>query len=237
MNDPTTESRARVFDGVVESVEQLRTMYRPPMKYVAEKKRDHLLPWIRATVEASRFVFLATSGADGSVTVSPRGGHDGFVAVLDDRHLALPDYPGNNLTDSLTNIVTNPHAGLIFVIPGRNETVRVDGRALVVTDPEVLAACEQAGGRRPKAAIVIEIHETFFHCPASFQRAGLWNSEGWREDAALDYDAFIREALDPADWPDWAVPGSADDADDDEADDEELEEADEQAGVSLADRA
>ncbi len=210
MTDHTTERRPRTFGGVVESVAQLRTLYRRPMKEVAEKKQDHLPPWIRVTIEASRFAFLATSGLDGSVTVSPRGGTDGFVAVLDERHLALPDYPGNNLTDSLTNIVVNPHVGLIFVIPGRNETIRVDGDAWVVTDPDVLAACEAVGGRRPKTAIVIEIRETFFHCPASFQRADLWNGETWRPDAALDYGDFVRDALDPAEWPAWAQPGATD---------------------------
>ena len=188
------------------SLDELRTLYRPPTKLVAEKKLDHLPAWIRATIAASRFAFVATAGPDGAVTVSPRGGTDGFVAVLDDRHLAIPDYPGNNLTDSLRNIVRNPRIGLILVIPGRNETIRVDGGAWVVTDPRVLAACDAVGGRRAKAAIAVEVREVFFHCPASFRRAELWNARTWRDDAALDFEEFIRRQLDQRDWPSWAAP-------------------------------
>ncbi|HEX7096801.1 MAG TPA: MSMEG_1061 family FMN-dependent PPOX-type flavoprotein [Acidimicrobiales bacterium] len=198
------ELAAGRFGSVITSVEELRTHYRPPTRLVAEKKLDHLPAWMRVTIEASRFVFVATADATGAVTVSPRGGSEGFVVVLDERTLALPDYPGNNLTDSLRNIVTNPFAGLIFLVPGRNETIRVDGAAWVVTDATVLDACRRAGGRRPKCAIVVSVRHAFFHCPASFQRADVWNPESWRADAALDFDEFIRRTLDPADWPAWA---------------------------------
>ncbi len=137
--------------------------------------------------------------------MSPRGGNDGFVVVLDDRHLAIPDYPGNNLTDSLTNIVNNPQIGLILLIPGRNETIRVDGAAWLVTDPDVLEACKNAGGRKPKTAIVVEVREAFFHCPASFQDQRRHVEP--RQAASrrrVDYDDFIRATLDEAEWPDWA---------------------------------
>ena len=211
MTDHTTERRPRTFGGVVESVAQLRTLYRRPMKEVAEKKQDHLPPWIRVTIEASRFAFLATAGPDGSVTVSPRGGTDGFVAVLDERHLALPDYPGNNLTDSLTNIVVNPHVGLIFVIPGRNETIRVDGDAWVTTDPDVLAACEAVGGRTPEDGHrrrgprdVLPLPGVVpTGRPVERRRRGV-------PTPALDYGDFVRDALDPAEWPAWAQPGATD---------------------------
>jgi uncharacterized protein len=198
---------ARRFRGVIETHDELRRHYRPPAKIVAEKKLDHLPPWIRTTIEASRFAFLATADADGVVTVSPRGGHDGFVTVLDERTLALPDQPGNNLTDSLRNIIANPRAGLVFLIPGRDETIRVDGDAWVVTDPDVRAACRRPRERLAKAAVVIEVREAFFHCPASFRRAELWNPATWRPDAATDYDDFVRARLDPADWPAWAREG------------------------------
>jgi uncharacterized protein len=205
MNDqPNEVTGAPRFTGVIGSAAELRTLYRTPMKEVAEKKFDHLPNWIRVTIEASRFAFIGTAGADGSVTVSPRGGTDGFVVVLDDHHLAIPDYPGNNLTDSLTNVVDNPRIGLILLIPGRNETIRVDGAAWVVTDPDVLGACERAGGRTPKTAIVVEVREAFFHCPASFQRADMWNADTHRADASIDYDDFIRATLDESEWPDWA---------------------------------
>lgn len=199
----TTPAGASRFRGVIASADELRRHYRPPAKSTAEKKLDLLPPWIQTTIAASRFVVLATAGSDGAVTVSPRGGSDGFVTVLDERTLAMPDYPGNNLTDSLRNIIANPRAGLIFVIPGRDETIRVDGAAWVVTDTDVLAACQRAGDRPAKAAIVVEVREAFFHCPASFRRAELWNPPAWRPDASLDYGDFVRERLDPTDWPDW----------------------------------
>ena len=100
--------------------------------------------------------------------------------VLDEHRLAIPDYPGNNLTDSLRNIVANPHVGLIFLVPGRDETIRVDGDAWVTTDPDVLARCAaqpgRGGRRRAKSAIGVRVTSVFFHCPASFQRATLWDS-------------------------------------------------------------
>lgn len=192
------------FRHVVTSTEQLRTIYRPPTKLVAEKKLDHVPPWVRVTIEASRFAFVATADADGRATVSPKGGRDGFATLLDDRHLVIPDYPGNNLNDSLRNIIANPHAGLIFLVPGRNETIRVDGDAWVTTDPDVLARCAAEDGRRAKSAIAVRVTSVFFHCPASFQRATLWASESWRDDASTDFDEFVRRALPEEDWPDWA---------------------------------
>jgi PPOX class probable FMN-dependent enzyme len=192
------------FAGVVTSVEQLRTIYRAPSKLVAEKKMDHVPPWVRVAIEASRFAFIATADAEGRATVSPKGGADGFAVLLDDRHLAIPDYPGNNLNDSLRNIIVNPHVGLIFVVPGRNETIRVDGEAWVTTDPEVLERCRVDDGRRARSAIGVRVTEVFFHCPASFRRATLWAQESWREDASTGFDDFVRASLPEEDWPDWA---------------------------------
>ena len=192
------------FADVLTSTEQLRAIYRAPSKVVAEKKLDHLPPWVRVAIEASRFAFVATADAEGRATVSPKGGRDGFAVVLDEHRLAIPDYPGNNLTDSLRNIIANPHIGLIFLVPGRNETIRVDGDAWVTTDPGVLERCRADDRRRAKAAIGVCVTSVFFHCPASFQRATLWNSNSWRADAGLDFDDFVRASLPEEDWPDWA---------------------------------
>ena len=177
---------------MIDSVEGLRELYRPPTRLVAEKKLDHLQPWARAMVGAARFVFLATADRAGRPTVSPKGGDAGFVAVLDDHHLAIPDYPGNNLLDSLQHIIENGSAGLIVVLPGRPETLRVDGEAWITTAPDVLG--RWAGeSRRPKTAIVIRTREVFFHCPASFQRAELWEPSSWTADTS--FEEFIRAAL------------------------------------------
>ena len=98
----------------------------------------------------------------------------------------------------------NPHIGLIFLVPGRNETIRVDGDAWVTTDPGVLERCRADDGRRAKSAIGVRVTSVFFHCPASFQRATLWDSDSWRADAGLDFDDFVRASLPEEQWPDWA---------------------------------
>jgi uncharacterized protein len=205
------------FTDVLTSVEELRERYRNPVQAVAEKKLPAVVPWARAVIEAAPFVFLATADATGRPTVSPKGGAPGFVTVLDEGRLAIPDYPGNNLIDGLRNVVANPRIGLIFVIPGRSETLRVDGRAWVTTEPAVLDACARERGR-PKTAIGVAVDDVFIHCPSSFQRAGLWDTATWRPDAGDSFVAFIRAVLPPEELPDWAQEG----ADDDDADTDEV---------------
>src|SRR3954452_17004605 len=117
------------FSEIVESLEHLRTIYREPGPMVKAKKAGRVDDAVRGFIAGSPFCLLATSDADGNCDVSPRGGPPGFVHVLDDTRLAIPDLSGNNLLDSLTNTVANPHVGLLFPIPGRDETLRVEGRA------------------------------------------------------------------------------------------------------------
>ena len=126
------------FDHVLTTVDELRELYRQPSRLVQGKKVGTLDDATRTFIAASPFVLLATAAADGSCDVSPRGGPPGFVRALDDRRLALPDLSGNNLLDSLVNLTSNPHVGLLFLLPGRDETLRVDGRAWVTVDPTVL---------------------------------------------------------------------------------------------------
>jgi PPOX class probable FMN-dependent enzyme len=190
------------FTDTIDTVDQLRLLYRPPTKLVAEKKLDHIAPWGRAMIGAARFVFLATADRDGRTTVSPKGGTPGFVRVLDEHHLAIPDFAGNNLLDSLENIVENPAVGLIFLMPGRPETLRVDGDACITKAPDVLARWAD-DGRPPKTAIGVRVREVFFHCPASFQRAELWEQGSW--DADAPFVEFIRAALPEDEWPSWAA--------------------------------
>ena len=192
------------FDGVITSEDELRTLYRPPVAVVANKKLDHMEPWVRVTIAAARFAFVATADRDGRPTVSPRGGNEGFVTVLDDRRLAIADFAVNNLIDSLRNIVENPAVGIIFVIPGRNETIRVDGDAWVSVDPEILRLCRGRDRRRVKTAICVRVRSVFFHCPSSFNRATLWDSTTWRDDVDQEFDDFIRRSLPAGEWPSWA---------------------------------
>lgn len=164
------------------TLEAVRELYRYPGDLVRRKKIDRLDAGCRAVVGAAPFVLLATSAPDGTCEVSPRGGPPGFVQVLDEHRLAIPDLAGNNLLDSITNIVVNPHVGLLFVLPGRDETLRVNGRAWLVTDDDVLDGFT-AELRRPKAAIGVEVAEAFVHCAKSFRRGGVWDPRSWAPDA------------------------------------------------------
>ena len=175
----------------IATLEQLTSMYAAPAERVRTKKRDRLDDGLRAVLAASPFVLLATADADGRCDVSPRGGPPGFVKPLDDRHVAIPDLNGNRLIDSLRNIVANPHAGLLVVIPGQHDTLRIDGPAYLTTDDDVL---DQFTGelRRPNVAVVVETAAIFNHCAKSFRRGRVWEPESW-VDGALALEARYRQ--------------------------------------------
>ncbi len=173
------------FASTIGSVEELRALYRDPSGLVRSKKIDHLDATARAFVAGAPFCLLATADAEGNCDVSPRGGPPGFVRVLDERRLAVPDLSGNNLLDSLSNIVANPRCGLLFIVPGRDETVRVDGHAWLTTDPEVLGRWD-GELRRPKLAIGVEVAHAFIHCAKSFRRGRVWDPSSWPELDAPD---------------------------------------------------
>jgi PPOX class probable FMN-dependent enzyme len=180
---------------VIGDVAQLRALYREPSELVQRKKVARIDDVTRRFVAGSPFLLLATADADGNCDVSPRGGPPGFVRVLDDRRLAIPDLSGNNLLDSLTNIVANPHAGLLFVIPGRDETLRVEGDALLTTEPTVLSLWDDEL-RTPRVAIVVTITSLFIHCAKSFRRGRVWDPVAWTELIAPDNCEMIVEQLD-----------------------------------------
>ena len=170
------------FRQTLASVSELRSLYREPSKLVQAKKVSRLDETTRAFIAASPFVLLSTSDGQGNCDVSPKGGPPGFVRVLDDQRLVLPDLNGNNLIDSLVNVVENGHAGLLFLMPGRDETLRIDGPAWITTDPEILSLWS-GELREPKAAIGIEAHATFIHCAKAFRRGRVWDPASWS-----DYD-------------------------------------------------
>jgi PPOX class probable FMN-dependent enzyme len=126
---------------------------------------------------------VATADEHGRCDVTPRGGEPGFVTVLDDHHLAVPDATGNRRIDTLQNVVRNGHAGLIFVIPGRQQTLRVNGRACVTSDPELLARLT-AVGKPPRTAIVVRADEVYTHCPKAFVRSKVWQPDTWLDPSA-----------------------------------------------------
>jgi uncharacterized protein len=171
------------FEDVIGSLEALRELYREPSELVRRKKIAHLDDGCRAVIEACPLVLVGTSRPDGACEVSPRGGPPGFVQVLDEQRLAIPDLSGNNLVDSIGNIVRNPHVGLLFVLPGRDETLRVNGRAWLTIDDAVLDGFS-AELRRPKAAIGVQVVDAFVHCAKSFRRGQVWDPASWAPDVA-----------------------------------------------------
>ena len=164
--------------------QDLRAVLGEPTALVRSKISDRLNDLTRQFVERSPFLCLATSGADGSCDVSPKGDPAGFVRILDEKTLLLPDRPGNRLADSLRNVLENPHVALLFVIPGITDTFRINGRAEIVTDAELLEPCA-VEGKVPKLALRIEIEQAYTHCSKAFLRANLWDPETYVDRAEL----------------------------------------------------
>ena len=171
------------FSSVLTSIDELRELYRQPSKVAAGKVIDHLDTASATFIARSPFHLLATSHADGRCDVSPRGGPPGFVKVLDGHRLVIPDLNGNNLLDSLQNVIDNPNAGVVFLVPGRDETLRVNGRAWLTTDDEILDLFVDEL-RRPKLAVALSVDEVYLHCAKSFRRGGVWSPETWTPDQA-----------------------------------------------------
>ena len=161
---------------LIESAEDLRSLYGEPSELALRKSLNRLDRHCRRFIELSPFVVLASAGADGRVDCSPRGDPAGFVAVLDDRTILLPDRRGNNRTDSLTNVLENPNVGMLFLIPGVNETLRLNGRATLTTDPEHLEPLA-VKGRIPRSGLLVEVEEVFLQCTKALVRSRLWAEE------------------------------------------------------------
>ncbi|MEV0126760.1 MSMEG_1061 family FMN-dependent PPOX-type flavoprotein [Streptomyces sp. NPDC050703] len=163
------------------SDEELTELLGEPHPIVIDKVHDELTEDDLGILARSPFCVLSTSDAEGNCDSSPRGDTMGFVHVLDTRTVALPDRPGNRRGDSLRNILANPRVGLLHLVPGGADVLRVNGRARILTDAPFFDAMS-VGGRRPTLAVVVEIDEIFRHCPASLRRAGLWQPETWPQD-------------------------------------------------------
>jgi hypothetical protein len=166
----------------VRTEDELREVVGTPLPRVAAKERPVLDELDRRFVAASPLCLLATSDGDGRCDVSPRGDPPGFALVLDDASLVLPERPGNRRADSLRNVLANPHAGLLFLVPGRGDTLRVEGRAGLTRDPALLDRLV-ARGHRPQLALRVEVQAVFFHCAKAFLRSALWDPATWAPDA------------------------------------------------------
>ena len=167
------------FVDVVTTENELREVIGPPIQRSLQKEIRHLDAHCRALIGASPFVLIASCDASGRTDVSPKGDPAGFVHVLDDVTLAIPDRPGNRRADTFSNVLQNPGVGLIFLIPGKLETLRVNGRARIVRD---LALRERmsVNGKTPALALVVTVQEVFIHCGKCMIRSGLWAHESWR---------------------------------------------------------
>jgi PPOX class probable FMN-dependent enzyme len=163
--------------------DELRRLVGDPVPQALAKERDHLHELDRAWLAASPFCLLATSAPDGSCDVSPRGDPPGFVHVLDDRTVALPERPGNRRVDGLRNVLGNPHVGLLSLLPGRGDSLRINGRARLVTDAAFFDDMV-VKGHRPLLAVVVEVEQVFSHCSKAFLRSQLWDPATWTPDAA-----------------------------------------------------
>jgi uncharacterized protein len=162
----------------VESLDDLHAINGVPHQTILEKHTSYLTPLIEAFIEAAPFFLIATADAEGNCDVSPKGDPPGTVKILDARTLAIPDRPGNRRVDGHRNVLENPHIGLIFIIPNVDETLRVNGRAFLTTDPDLLATM-QVQGKTPKLATIVEVDQVYMHCARAFLRSGMWKPESW----------------------------------------------------------
>lgn len=161
----------------------LRAMHHTPMSRATDKVLDRLDAHCEAIIARSPFCLIATQGPDGA-DLSPRGDPAGFVRVVDASHILVPDRVGNNRMDSMVNLFANPQIGLLFLIPGMNETLRINGRGRVTDDARLLEP-SAVNGRVPKVGILVEVGEAFLHCPKAFIRSKLWDPENFVDRESL----------------------------------------------------
>jgi uncharacterized protein len=173
---------------------QLRDLIGDPADVVVAKISNRLNPLTRPLIEECPFICLATSDAEGNCDVSPRGDPAGFVRIVDDQTLLIPERPGNKIADSLRNIIANPHVGIIFIIPGITDTFRVNGRAILTTDPSLLTP-SALEGKVPRLGILVEIDEAYTQCSKAFIRSDLWNPAGYAERATFATNGEILQAV------------------------------------------
>jgi hypothetical protein len=163
---------------VIDSHEELRELLGQPSADTEQKKIPRIEQHARTIIEHSPMVLLATSAPNGTCDVSPRGDPAGSVLILDEHTLVLAERPGNRLADSLTNLIDNPHAGLLFVVPGMNESLRVNGRVTIVADAPFFQRLE-VRGKRPLLALMLHVEDLYLHCAKAFLRSSLWDPSTW----------------------------------------------------------
>ncbi|MCE7792863.1 pyridoxamine 5'-phosphate oxidase family protein [Salipaludibacillus sp. CUR1] len=174
----------REFKNKIETEEQLRQLIGVPSELVNKKVISYLDHNCIEFISNSPFLVVSTADKFGFCDVSPRGDHAGFVQVINEKHLIIPERPGNRRIDSMRNILSNPKIGLLFFIPGLGETLRVNGKAALVTDDDLLIKMA-VKGKKPFLGIGVEVEECFIHCAKAFIRSGLWEPDSWTEKPLL----------------------------------------------------
>ena len=179
-----------MFRDLITDEKDLRALLGSPSEVALKKQITRLDEHCRAFIAHAPFVALATADGAGHCDVSPKGDPAGFVRVIDDTHLVVPDRPGNKRLDGLRNILANPHVALLFLVPERGETLRVNGRACITRDPDLLGTMA-VDGKVPSLAIGVEVEEVFLHCAKAFKRSGLWEPARWPDISGLVSSAKI----------------------------------------------
>jgi PPOX class probable FMN-dependent enzyme len=179
---------------VIQTEAQLRALIGEPAELTCAKISDRLNPMTRLFVERSPFVCVATSDPAGNCDLSPRGDPAGFVRILDDRTLLLPERPGNRLADSLRNMLANPHIGLLFIVPGVTDTFRINGRATITTDAALLAPCA-VEGKVPVLGLLVDIDEAYTQCSKALLRSQLWDPTRFVDPATLPTGGQVHRAI------------------------------------------
>ncbi len=187
-------STARAIHRIADETELRSLIGGGPTETVVSKIADHVNDVTRRFIEASPYVCIATGRPDGGLDVSPRGDPPGFVRVLDDRTLFLPERPGNRIADSLTNLLRDDRIALLFLIPGVVDTFRVQGRAILTDDPELLAGSEVAG-KVPKLGLLITVEEAYTQCPKASIRSSVWDPSGYVDRSTLPSTGEVLRSL------------------------------------------
>jgi len=179
----------------VSSEAELRDLLGEPAARSVTKERPRLHQRDREWLAASPFCLIATADADGRCHVSPKGDPPGFTYIIDDRTIAVPDRPGNRRADGFRNVLANPYAGTIYLVPGRADTLRINGRARLLRDAPFFDEMI-VKGNRPRLALVIDIETIFFHCAKAFMRSKLWRPETWHPDVLPPHATIVKDVQD-----------------------------------------
>lgn len=179
---------------VIRTEAQLRELIGEPAPLTCAKISDRLNAMTRLFIERSPFVCLATSDATGTCDLSPRGDPAGFVRIVDERTLLIPERPGNRLADSLRNILANPHVALLFIVPGVTDTLRVNGRATITTDAGLLAP-SALEGKTPRLGVLVDIDEAYTQCSKAFLRSHLWDPRRFIDPASMPTGGQVHRSM------------------------------------------